>query len=318
MTTAITAKEPSAGKPYGETTMDNTTTKGNTTAKYGHVSLFAKYRGIALTVAFCAAAAGGWYCNYCRGHESTDDAVIEGHVLPVSPKVSGQIAGVLVDDNQEVKRGELLAEIDPRDYQVKLDQARAELTAAQADARRAAADARRYGQLFSHDRVSKQAYDNAVADADVLRARAEVARKKTDAAELDLSYTKITARQDGRISGKSAEPGAFVQTGEQLFSIVPSQVWVVADFKETQLEHMRPGEAVAIKVDTYPGHTFAGHVDSIQSGTGSRFSLLPAENATGNFIKVVQRVPVKIVFDEPTSGYRLLPGMSVVPTVRLP
>jgi len=122
----------------------------------------------------------------------------------------------------------------------------------------------------------------------------------------------------GRITRKSVEPGAYVQVGQTLFSIVPDQVWVVANFKETQLRHMRAGQPVTVSVDAYPDKKFKGHVDSIQSGTGARFTLLPPENATGNYVKVVQRVPVKIVIDEQADpAYVLGPGMSVVPDVYL-
>jgi len=277
-----------------------------------------KRRAAAAVLAVAALAAAGAYWQYSRFHEDTDDAVIEGHVVPISSKVSGQVEKVLVDDNQQVRKGDLLVQIDATDYRVRMDQARAELDAIEADARRAAVDEQRYKQLFDHDQVSRQAYDKAVADASVLKARAELARKKLDAAQLDLSYTRITAPEDGQIARKAVELRTFVQVGQALMTVVPQKMWVVANFKETQLGRMKPGQPVEIHVDTYPGHVFKGHVDSVQSGTGARFSLLPPENATGNFVKVVQRVPVKIVFDEPTEAFRLVPGMSVVPVVKLP
>jgi len=144
-------------------------------------------------------------------------------------------------------------------------------------------------------------------------AQAEAAVRQ---AQLELSYTKIVAPEAGRITQKSVEPGAYVQVGQPLLSIVPDRLWVVANFKETQLRAMRPGQPVAITVDAYPNRTFRGHVDSIQAGSGAAFSLLPPENATGNYVKVVQRVPVKIVFDDPPDPhYALGLGMSVVPTV---
>jgi membrane fusion protein (multidrug efflux system) len=137
-------------------------------------------------------------------------------------------------------------------------------------------------------------------------------------AELELSYTKIYAPDTGRVTHKSVEPGALVQSGQPLMAIVPGDVWVTANFKENQIGRMQPGQPVVIRVDAYPGTQFKGRVDSIQAGTGARFSLLPAENATGNFVKVVQRVPVKIVFDEPPDPQHMLsPGMSVVPEVRV-
>ncbi|MGB7769198.1 MAG: HlyD family secretion protein, partial [Verrucomicrobiia bacterium] len=137
-------------------------------------------------------------------------------------------------------------------------------------------------------------------------------------AELNLSYTKVTAPEDGRVTRRAVEEGAYVQPGQALMAIVPHQYWVIANFKEIQLTHMRPGQPVEIKVDAYPQFKIKGHVDSIQSGAGARFSLFPPENATGNYIKVVQRVPVKIVFDDdPQTQLALGPGMSVDPKVRV-
>jgi membrane fusion protein (multidrug efflux system) len=137
-------------------------------------------------------------------------------------------------------------------------------------------------------------------------------------AELALSYTRVYAPESGYVTRKAVEPGNFVQTGQPLMALVPDRLWVVANFKETQLRDMRPGQPVTIRVDAFPQLRLRAHVDSIQSGTGARFSLLPTENATGNYVKVVQRVPVKILLDEtPPAGYRLGPGMSVVPEVRV-
>ena len=277
----------------------------------------APHWGVLVLIAAAAALAGGYYWTHSAAHETTDDATIESHVLPVSSKVAGQIVEIAVDDNQHVEKGALLARIDPRDYQVKLDQAAAELAAARAEAARDEADAERTKQLYEKDNVSRQAYDKALADAGVMKARAELAEKKLAGAELDLSYTRITAPEAGKVTKKNAELRAFVQVGQPLLAIVTDEAWVIANFKETQLTRIRPGQEVTVEVDTYPGRKLKAHVDSIQSGTGSRFSLLPAENATGNFVKVVQRVPVKIVFDEPLGGLMLVPGMSVVPTVHL-
>jgi membrane fusion protein (multidrug efflux system) len=155
--------------------------------------------------------------------------------------------------------------------------------------------------------------------AEASKADAERARAEVEQATLNLSYTKIHAPAAGYVTKKNVEPGVFVQVGQSLMAIVPPNVWVTANFKETQLTHMRPGQPAAVSVDTYPDETFHGRVDSIQRGTGSRFSLLPPENATGNFVKVVQRIPVKIVFERPEelAKYRLVPGMSVVPEVNV-
>src|SRR6267143_1770200 len=149
-------------------------------------------------------------------------------------------------------------------------------------------------------------------------AEIEQAEAAVRQAELDLSYTKIYAPEDGRITRKSVELGALLQPGQALFLLVPAEMWVLANFKETQLNRMRPGQPVEISLDTYPDKIFRGHVDSFQTGTGSRFSLLPPENATGNYVKIVQRLPVKIVFDElPDSEHLLAPGLSVEPEVKV-
>ena len=262
------------------------------------------------------AAAALLYYLHSRHFESTDDAFIEGHVTPVSPNVSGTVVKVYVDDNEEVKEGQPLVDIDERPFQVKLGQDRADAEAARADAVRARADYERDLQLFKQDAISKQTLDHAQAAADAADARLELAKKKAAGDELDLSYTKIAAPVAGRVARKSVEEGAYVQVGQALMAVVPHEVWVVANFKETQLTRMRPGQDVEIRVDAYPGRAFHGKVDSIQSGTGARFSLLPPENATGNYVKVVQRVPVKIVFDPaPDASVLLAPGMSVEPRV---
>ena len=136
---------------------------------------------------------------------------------------------------------------------------------------------------------------------------------------MNLSYTTVVAPRDGRVTRRTVEQGAYLQTGQALLAVVPDDIWVVANFKETQLEHMRPGQPVTIHVDAYPQHEFKGKVDSLQAGSGARFSLLPPENAVGNYVKVVQRIPVKIVFDEPidTTNFDLAPGLSVEPKVRV-
>jgi len=160
----------------------------------------------------------------------------------------------------------------------------------------------------------------AVSEAQVQTAGAslEQLQAAVDQAELDLSYTKIYAPDSGRVTHKSVEEGALVQSGQPLMAIVPGDVWVTANFKENQIGSMAPGQPVDITVDSYPGIVFKGHVDSIQAGTGARFSLIPPENATGNYVKVVQRVPVKIIFDEPPNDKHVLaPGMSVVPEVSI-
>jgi len=269
-------------------------------------------------------------------YETTDDAFVDGHIVPVSPKVPSYVAKVLVKDNQAVKSGELLVELEPDDYIVRNDMAKAELDAAVAEAEQAHKDMERYRALSKTDEISQQDLDRAILQAKTADARVASAKARVRQTDLEVSYTKIYAPADGHVTKKAVEEGAFVQTGQPLMAIVLNKKWVTANFKETQLTHMRPGQVVKIKIDTYPGKTFKGRIDSFQHGTGARFSLLPPENATGNYVKVVQRIPVKIVFDgppfEPTASpedsgrpggektdekYTLAIGMSVVPEVKV-
>ncbi len=285
--------------------------------------------------------------------ESTDDAYVENHMVQVAPKVAGQIVAVYVTDNQKVKAGDLVAEIDKADYVIKANQARAQyekalaaqkvakanFSAAQISINNAKADFERYQKLYKTGAVSKQQLDmaqtkyessqanlvnadenvmspeqNKVADADI-----KMLKALKDKAELDLSYTKIYAPQDGTVSGKKVEVGAYVQTGTPLFAIVPNEVWVVANFKENQVGKMRAGQPVDIKIDAYPNKIFKGKVDSIQRASGAKSSLFPPENAVGSFVKIVQRIPVKIIFNETIdeNQYNIVPGMSVVPKVKV-
>jgi membrane fusion protein, multidrug efflux system len=274
--------------------------------------------GMAAIVLAAVGVAGGSYYGYATSHESTDDAFIEGRIIQISPKVAGQVVKVYVTDNQVVKQGALLLEIDPRDFEAKLAQARANLAATEAQADLAHRDAQRFEKLLQQNGVSRQDRDTAVAKSRTATAQIAQLEAAVRQAELDLSYTKIVAPEAGRITRKSVESGSYVQVGQALLALVPRDFWVVANFKETQLTRMRPGQPVEITMDAYPGERLKGHVDSIQSGAGARFSLLPPENATGNYVKVVQRVPVKILFDEtPNAGHPLGPGMSVEPTVKV-
>jgi len=231
--------------------------------------------------------------------------------------VSGHVSKVLISDNQIVKKGDVLVEIDPRDYATKLEQARAKTAGMKAKLEQTVSDLTRYQALAEKDEVSRQILDHAKAANELSAADLSSAKAELQQAQLNMSYTKIIAPQDGRITRKSVEAGAFVGVGQALFAIVPNETWVVANFKETQLRHMKAGQTAEIKVDAY-GLKLAAHVDSLQSGTGSKFSMLPPENASGNFVKVVQRVPVKILFDEPLPAEHVIgPGLSVTPSVEV-
>jgi membrane fusion protein, multidrug efflux system len=376
-------------------------------------------------------AAGVWYWLATAGWVSTDDAQVDGHIAPVAAKTSGNVLEVLVNDNQQVKKGDVLVRIDPRDYQAKVDLARATLlyaqsqsggadltvpltrdvttsSTSQADAalqsaeadlvratsehqraagadisfaranieasqatwERAKADLERMRPLAEKSEISKLQFDSYVAServaasqlvaakeklsaatedaatkkaamsaaqarisqaqAAVIQARANqkqtgiqsaraasanaaVAQAKADleSAELQLGYTVIVAPLDGSVTRKSVEPGQILQPGQSLMVIVPlNDIWVTANFKETQLRNVHPGEKAEVSVDM-SGRKFPGHVDSIAASTGARMSLLPPENATGNFVKVVQRIPVKIVLDPLPGDAILRPGMNV-------
>lgn len=251
-------------------------------------------------------------------YESTDDAFLDGHIIPISAKISGHVQKVYIRDNQWVKAGELLVEIDPQDFQVHFEKAQAALKSAEAEEKKTIKDLDRYRQLRAREEVSEQEID-LIRTASVTRQQnSKVAAAELKQAELNLSYTKINAPEMGRITRKSVEEGAYVQVGQPLLALVPSDLWVTANFKENQIKNFKIGQKVEIEIDAFPDKTFKGHIESIQAGSGARFSLFPPENATGNFVKVVQRVPVKIVFDEPTDpSHPLGPGMSVKPKVRI-
>jgi len=314
-----------------------------------------------------------YYFVFSRPYQTTDDAFIDGHTIPISPQVAGHVLAVLITDNQSVKKGDPLVQIDPRDYDAALALARADLAAAQsrlaqaqhqvivsrakaeqdraavgvaeAESTRAGANLTRYQNIESRA-VSREQVDTATAAAHASAAALEEARKKADAsdaqigqdqaqiptadagvhqaaaalrqAELNRSYADIAAPEDGWVTHRVVEQGQYVQVGQAFLAIVPRNIWITANFKETQLTYMKPGQPVWIRIDAFPQKKFKGHVDSIQAGTGAQFSLLPPENAAGNYVKVVQRVPVKIVFDEGEVPQQMLPlGASVVPEVKV-
>src|SRR5438045_248012 len=251
-------------------------------------------------------------------HETTDDAFIDVHFVSVAPKIAGRVSVVHVDDNQLVKKGDVLVEIDPRDFQVALAQAKANLARDKATQIQAELNEKRALDLFSRKVISTQERDTNVATAESSRASVQADEAAVEQTELNLGHSKIKAPVDGYVTKEAVATGDYVQVGQALMSLVPPRVWVIANFKETQLRNMRPRQPVQIKVDAYPDHPLHGHIDSIQAGSGAAFSLLPPENATGNYVKVVQRVPVKIMLDGEQQMQRVLgPGMSVVPTVAM-
>ena len=260
-----------------------------------------------------ALGSGMWWMN--RNKVETDDAFIAGRVVTIAPKVGGFITALHVNDNQNVKAGDVLAEIDPRDYQIKLDGLTASLEGAQADLDQAKADMER---LLAQSSLSASVQARQQSTTKVHTAQAKVDGLKAEIAKAttDLEHTRVIAPMDGTIAKRGIEVGSFVESGQALMAVVGTERWIVANFKETQLDKLRVDQAVEIEVDAYPELKLHGRIESLQNGTGSSFSAFPAENATGNFVKVVQRVPVKILLtDAPPADRPLAVGMSVVPVV---
>ncbi len=426
--------------PSGGRQPDNSQANDSEARKKANPKRKRTIRFIVLAVVVVAAIAAIPIFAYYSVRESTDDAQVDGHLVPISARINGRIISVLVNDNEPVRAGQELVTLDPADYQVAYDQAQAQvataeanttessvnvpltnintssqvstssaqtdqsqaalrsseqavgaargrltsananLVQAQANALRAQKDLARYKDLVEKDEISRQEYDSAfaaaaantaqvesakadiisaqhtldqsLAEVDQARARlvsSQVQRRQSEQvrpkqaavsqarykqalaqvkqgqanleqAKLNLAYTHILAPVDGVVSRKSAEPGMQLSPGQQIMSLIPlDDIWVTANFKETQLRQMHVGQLVNIEVDTFGGsRQYRGHVDSIAGASGARFSLLPPENATGNYVKVVQRIPVKIILDPGENrDHRLLPGMSVTPTVLL-
>lgn len=287
-----------------------------------------------------------------RSHVSTDNAQVDGHIVPILPKVGGYVAEVRVEENREVKAGDTLVVLDDRDLRARLAQTEADLAAllatissrtrvgqaeaavaqAQANASKATADLSRIEPLARQSIVSAQQLDAARAAASGARAqlaaaqaalvgadaRVAAARAARDQAALQLSYTRVIAPSNGVVSKKTVELGQLVQPGQPLMTVVPlDDVWITANLKETEMADVTPGDSADITVDAYKGERFRGYVESVSPATGARFSLLPPDNATGNFTKVVQRVPVRIRLAGAVDADRpLRPGMSVVATIK--
>jgi membrane fusion protein (multidrug efflux system) len=310
-------------------------------------------------VAVVLGVGGIQFWKYLQSYQDTDDAEIDGYLDPISTRINGTVSAVYVDNNKSVQAGQLLLQLDPRDYQVAVEQANAQLAQAQADlnsARQqyvsavatiqqaeaqnylAQRNAQRYTELVKLNVVSQSEYDQYYAtaraqDATVKvdeataasaqrtiaskEAQVQAAQAALDQAKLNLSYTRITAPAGGVIGNRSAQLGQRVQPGQSLMALTQmNNLWVTANFKETQLAHMRPGEPVMIHVDAV-GRDYKGHVENMPGATGSLYDLLPPENATGNYVKIVQRLPVRILFDGRQDLSQLRPGMSVEPKVWL-
>lgn len=331
------------------------------------------YGAAGLTIVAAAAFTGWLYLTIWQYEETTDDAYVQADIVPIAPQVSGYVNSVRITDNQRVKAGDILATIDPRDYQDTLNQATADVAEAEAniasisaqlneqDALIKEAEAtvatdqasnvfaqqnnNRFGALEKSGSGSIQEAQQAASQAGSTQATVakdtaalDAARKQVDtlraelaeanatlqhnraalaAAQLNLDYTILRAPVDGVIGARAIRVGLYAEPGAQLMAVVPvDAAYVVANYKETQLETVRSGQPVRIEVDSFPGTTVRGTVNSVAPASGQEFSLLPPDNATGNFTKIVQRVPVKIMIDktDPLAG-RLLPGMSVTTTI---
>lgn len=260
---------------------------------------------------------GYFYNSYRKTHVTTDDAFIEGNIHTISARVGGSVRTVAVTDNQQVDRGGLLVELDPADYRSKAEASRANLELQRATLRFAESERKRAKALYDENVNSADRFDKTVSAREIALAQVKLAEEQLRQAELNLGYTRIIAPAAGYVTRKSVQTGNQVKDGQPLMAVVDlDNLYVVANYKETEMERIRPGQPVRITVDAYPGKVFTGKVDSIMAGTGVSFSLFPAENATGNYVKVVQRIPVKITLETGADkGSLLRVGMSVVPTV---
>jgi membrane fusion protein (multidrug efflux system) len=317
---------------------------GKTSRSIFHNPLFR----IGVVVVVIILIVGGilWWLN-ARHYENTDDAFIDTHIVQVAPQIAGQVVRIYVTDNQRVRAGQKLVDLNSADEESRLnqtvaqeaqaetqiEQARANETGASAQAANARRDLARYEYLkrTTPAAVAQQQLDQATAaartanaqrtaaEAQIKGAEAQIKVLKTQEAQarINLGYTRIVSPIDGTIAQRSVALGNYVSPGNQMMAIVPLKIWVTANFKETQLAHMRIHQPVTIEIDSCPQSDIRGHVDSIQRGAGQAFGILPPENATGNYVKVVQRVPVKIVLDRVPRDCVLGPGMSVEPTVKV-
>ncbi|HTW89853.1 MAG TPA: HlyD family secretion protein [Candidatus Binataceae bacterium] len=313
---------------------------------------------LALVVASLLCAGGIRFWNYLQSYEWTDDAEINGHLDPISTRINDTVVRIYVENTYHVKREQVLVDLDPRDYQVALEKARANLDQAEQGVKaarqnydlaianldaaiatnvKAQLDVKRYGELFEQAVIPRETDDEivmtgrvdiAAVDSDraevgaaaqmvgQAQAAVQAAQAALDQARLNLRYTHIVAPANGVVGDKTVQVGQRVQPGEQLLTIVPlNNIWITADFRETQLRKMHRGQPVTVHVDT-TGHDYKGYVEGLPGATGELDSLLPPENATGNYVKVVQRLPVRIrLYPGEDRDHRLRPGMSVEPTV---
>jgi membrane fusion protein (multidrug efflux system) len=263
---------------------------------------------------------GGYFGYRHFVYVETDDAQVQAHFLMLSSRVNGTIQKVLVTENQKVRKGDVLAQIDTSDYSTQSDAAQSQVASLEARYVEAETSFKRAGELLRSQAITQERFDAAQAEYKDVAAKLKQAKAQLDMANLNVSYTKIVAPSDGTIARKSVEPGQFVAMGQPLFGFVDaSERWVTANLKETELDQVRPGKPADIDVDALPHHSFHGEVESISPSTGAVFSLLPPDNSTGNFTKVVQRVPVKIRLTglTPDEVDMLQVGLSAVVSIKV-
>ncbi|TCL70117.1 membrane fusion protein (multidrug efflux system) [Hydrogenispora ethanolica] len=294
---------------------------------------FAKNLFIPVVLVLALAAGGGWYWyTSMSGYIETDDAIVDGYQATIGSKILGRIAGLLVKENQKVQAGQTLVQLDDSDLRAQENQAQAALAYAQQNVNlarvnqaKAQEDFARAAAQFKAGFISREQYDHAKSALDVTRAQIAIAQSQVASAQSQLNVvrtqllnTRIAAPMGGVISKRWVMTGDVVQAGQSIFSIYDVQhVWVTANFEETKLARLRVGEPVAIAVDAYPGARFQGRVQEIGANTAAQFSLIPPNNASGNFTKITQRIPVKITFASLSAAQPLLPGMSVEVKVKV-
>lgn len=261
---------------------------------------------------------GGLYFlwQYCQAHITTENAYVNANVIQVAAQVSGPVIALNVENNQSVKKGTVLFEIDPKLFSTVREEAEAQVAQADAQFKNAQINFERVLDLVAQKFLPPEEKDNARTALDVAAANLKLAQAKLEKAKLDLEYTKILAPTDGIINNLTLRPGTIVQAHTPLFVLIDNtQYWVDANFKETELEGVRPQQAATVIIDMYPDFPFKGIVQSISGSSGTAFSLLPPQNATGNWVKVTQRIPVKILIQNLDAQYPLKVGATASVTI---
>jgi len=269
---------------------------------------------------FLLVSALAWFSTWLYGHYyvSTDDAYINANIVQIAPRVTGKINNLYVINNHYVKQGDLLFSIDPEPFQLAVNIAKAALSLSMAELENATAREKRTSALVGKHFLSPQEGDNTTANFKIAAAKVEQAKAQLAQANLNLEYTNVRAPTSGWVTNVSLRTGDIVPANQQLFALISDEeFWVEANFKETEIVHIKPGQPATIVADMYPDYQFAGTVESISSGTGAVFSLLPPQNATGNWVKVTQRIPIRIHLSQVDHAHPLRIGSSTTVTIHL-